>query len=235
MSLMSASRSLPAEEMVCANLTCSGVRLPSLLSASSFARINEELSGVRSSWLMLARNSLLYWFERSSSAAFSVRTVCALDRSSFCCSRSCVCSSSCVLICSSSDCWVSSRACDSLERASLLLELFVVDAQFLLLRLELLGLPLGLLEQLLEAGAVLRRAHRDTQRLGDAGEQLLVRGVDTVKEAELHHGVDDAVDAGRRHEQRRGRAAAETGARPAGSPREHPSREGRDCLSRPGR
>ncbi len=60
MSLISASRSLPADEMVCANLTCSAVRLPSLLSAKSLAKINEELSGVRSSWLMLAKNSLLY-------------------------------------------------------------------------------------------------------------------------------------------------------------------------------
>ena len=40
-----------------ANLTCSGVRLPSRLSASSLARISELLSGVRSSCDMLARNS----------------------------------------------------------------------------------------------------------------------------------------------------------------------------------
>ena len=31
---------------------------------------------MRSSWLMLARNSLLYWFARSSSAAFSVIAAC---------------------------------------------------------------------------------------------------------------------------------------------------------------
>jgi len=37
-----------------------GVRFPSLLSARMPARISDELSGVRSSWLMLARNSLLY-------------------------------------------------------------------------------------------------------------------------------------------------------------------------------
>jgi hypothetical protein len=57
MSLMSESRSLPAEEMPRAYFTCSGVRLPSRLSASSLARISELLSGVRSSCDMLARNS----------------------------------------------------------------------------------------------------------------------------------------------------------------------------------
>ncbi len=57
---MRASSSLPADEMVCANFTCSSERLPALLSASSFARMSVEFKGVRSSWLMLARNSLLY-------------------------------------------------------------------------------------------------------------------------------------------------------------------------------
>ena len=59
MSLMSVSRSLPAPEIVCAYLTCSSLRLPCGLSASSLARMSVELSGVRSSWLMLARNSVL--------------------------------------------------------------------------------------------------------------------------------------------------------------------------------
>ena len=46
--------------MVSANLTCFGVRLLVGFSASICARISRLLSGVRSSWLMLARNSLLY-------------------------------------------------------------------------------------------------------------------------------------------------------------------------------
>jgi len=44
-------------KMLRANFTCSSVRLPDALSASSFARISELLSGVRSSCDMLARNS----------------------------------------------------------------------------------------------------------------------------------------------------------------------------------
>ena len=59
MSLISASSSAPDEWMVRANSTCFGVRLPPTLSASSRARISSELSGVRSSCDMFARNSRL--------------------------------------------------------------------------------------------------------------------------------------------------------------------------------
>jgi hypothetical protein len=38
--------------------------------------MSEELSGVRSSWLMLARNSLLYWFGRPARGLL-VSTACA--------------------------------------------------------------------------------------------------------------------------------------------------------------
>ena len=146
-----------------------------MLSASSFARISEELSGVRSSWLMLARNSLLYWLARSSSAAFSVSTACALGQLV-------------LLVLEQLRLLLELRVdllelgllrlqprLRFLERAALLLELLVVDAQLLLLRLQLFGLPLRLLEQFFEPRAVLRRAHRDAQRLGDAGEQLADR------------------------------------------------------------
>ncbi len=57
MSLINASRSLLDEWIAWAYLTCSAVSVPSLLSASSLARISALLSGVRSSWDMLARNS----------------------------------------------------------------------------------------------------------------------------------------------------------------------------------
>ena len=50
-------RSVPAPWMVRANSTCLALRLPSGFSASCWPRIRIELSGVRSSWLMLARNS----------------------------------------------------------------------------------------------------------------------------------------------------------------------------------
>ena len=50
MSLISCSRSLPAPWIVAANSTCSAVRLPVGLSASSRARMSRLFSGVRSSW-----------------------------------------------------------------------------------------------------------------------------------------------------------------------------------------
>ena len=40
-----------------------------MFSESSFARMSSELSGVRSSWLMFARNSLLYFEESASCSA----------------------------------------------------------------------------------------------------------------------------------------------------------------------
>ena len=70
---MSASRSLPAAWIVVANSTCCSERLPSGLSASSRDRISSEFSGVRSSWLMLARNSDLYFEDSASWVAFSSR------------------------------------------------------------------------------------------------------------------------------------------------------------------
>ena len=71
MSLIRLSRSWPASRTDRANSTCLAVRLPSGLSASSLARISRLLSGVRSSWLMLARNSDLYFDDRASCSARS--------------------------------------------------------------------------------------------------------------------------------------------------------------------
>ena len=59
MSEISVSRSVPAWWIVRANSTCWSVRFWAGLSESSLDRISSEFSGVRSSWLMLARNSLL--------------------------------------------------------------------------------------------------------------------------------------------------------------------------------
>ena len=55
-SLMSASRSVPAWLTVCAYCTCFSVKLPSWLSASWRERISKLFNGVRSSCDMLARN-----------------------------------------------------------------------------------------------------------------------------------------------------------------------------------
>ena len=135
MSLIRLSRSEPAEWIVRANSVCFSLRLPCGLSASSLDRISSELSGVRSSWLMLARNSDLYFEVSASCSAFSstarramsiskfFASTCFFSFSSSCafsCSSSLVaCSSSCLVVssvwraCSS---WVSS--CDCLSRPS---------------------------------------------------------------------------------------------------------------------
>ena len=84
-----------------------------------------------------------------------------------------------------------------MSASALLLELLVADAQLLLLRLQLLGLALGLLEQLLEPPPILRRAHGDTERFGDAGEQLLLRSAEPPEESQLDDAVHDAIDGAR--------------------------------------
>ena len=116
-------RSEPAELIVRANSTCLSLRLPCWLSARSLDRISSELSGVRSSWLMLARNSDLYLEVSASCSAFSsmarramsismfLASTCFFSFSSswaFSCSSSLVaCSSSCLVV---SSVW---RACSS--------------------------------------------------------------------------------------------------------------------------
>ncbi len=59
-----------------------------------------------------------------------------------------------------------------LERAALLFELFVGDAQLFLLALELLGLSLCFLERERELFAVLRRSQGNADGLSDHAQQL---------------------------------------------------------------
>ncbi len=120
MSLMSCSRSEPAEWMMPAYSTCFGVRLREGFWASSWARMSRLLRGVRSSWLMLARNSDLY-FEASDNCwarASSSWRACSIWRffasmSRFCAASRDALSSSSALECCSSSCWL----CSSAERA----------------------------------------------------------------------------------------------------------------------
>ncbi len=127
---MSCSRSVPAEWMTLAYSTCLGVRLRAGFCASSWARMSSEFRGVRSSWLMLARNSLLY-----------------LDASASCWARSSsswrACSISLFFVSMSRFCWASSSAFSSSSALESL--------EFLLLRcnsdLELGGQTLRLDEQ----------------------------------------------------------------------------------------
>ena len=94
MSLISLRRSVPDERMIVAYSICFGRRLPSGLAASSWARINRLLSGVRSSCDMLARNSDLYREVRASCSAFSSTSAFADSTSSLLCSTSAFCSAS---------------------------------------------------------------------------------------------------------------------------------------------
>jgi hypothetical protein len=64
--------------MVCAKRTSSSDSRPASFSASSRESTSSELSGVRSSCDMLARNCVLYWEEAANSAAFSESSVFAL-------------------------------------------------------------------------------------------------------------------------------------------------------------
>ena len=128
MSLISPRRSTPASWMSAANSTCLSVRLPWVFSASSFERISRLFSGVRSSWLMLARNSDLYLEVSASCSAFSSRARLALldlavlgfhllvldeSRCAFSSSSALVCCSSSCLVRSSSSDWRSEAACCS--------------------------------------------------------------------------------------------------------------------------
>ena len=109
--------------MVRANSVCFSLRLPCWLSASSFDRISSELSGVRSSWLILARNSDLYFEVSASCSAFSSIARRAMSISKFLASTwrfsfssSCAFSCSSSLVACSSSCLVVSsvwRACSS--------------------------------------------------------------------------------------------------------------------------
>jgi hypothetical protein len=74
------------------NSTCLPDRLPGAFSASCWLRIRIELSGVRSSCDMLARNSDLYFDVRASSAACSSRARRACSTSAFLRSTSAFCS-----------------------------------------------------------------------------------------------------------------------------------------------
>ena len=159
-----------------------------------------ELSGVRSSWLMLARNSLLYSFARCSSADFAVSTACDLRER--------------VLLMLEHLRLFLELGVDLLElgllrlelrprlaqRPALLLELLVVDAQ-LLLRVCSSSACCCVSCSSSSSRAILGGAHRNGDRLRNRAEKLLLRRIDFAEEAELHHGVDSAVDARGRDQQ----------------------------------
>ena len=155
MSLMSVSRSVPAEWMFRANSTCFDARLPVGFSASCWPRIRIEFSGVRSSCDMLARNSDLYFEVSASSAAFSSSARRACSTSLFLRSTSTFCSASCC----------------AFER-----QLFVGLLQLGLPRLQLDRQLLRLLQQVLGPHRRFDRVEDDADRLRELLEEREVRG-----------------------------------------------------------
>ena len=117
---MSRSRSEPALWIVLANSIWRGLRFSSGLSASSRDSSSSEFSGVRSSWLMLARNSDLYWLAAASCWAFSSTPRRAASISMFLISMLRFCSESCAAFSSSSAlvrCSCAERVCSSPARS----------------------------------------------------------------------------------------------------------------------
>ena len=120
MSLISCSRSEPAEWMTLAYSTCLAVRFRPGFCASSRARISRLFSGVRSSCDMFARNCDLY-FEASASCRARSSISCLacsisaflVSMSRFCAASSAALSSSSALDRCSSTCW----SCSSSDRA----------------------------------------------------------------------------------------------------------------------
>ena len=176
---MSVSRSLPDEWMVLANSTCRSVRLPSRFWHSWSDRISRLLSGVRSSWLMLARNSDLYFEVRASCIALSSSAWRACSTSWFLRSTS----------------WL--RSASSLR---LVLQLLVGLLQLLLPALQLVGQRLRLREQVLGAHVGFDRVDDDADAFGELVEEGLVAGVEPLHRGQLEHALGLALEHDGQHQ-----------------------------------
>ena len=143
------------------------------MSDSSRDRISVELSGVRSSWLMLARNSLLYLLASSSSCAFSTSTSAALREFVF-------------LMFEQLRLFFELRIglfefgllrfelrARFAQRAALFFQFLVADAQFFLLRLQFFRLALRFFEQIFQPAAIFRRAHAHADDVARAHEEFV--------------------------------------------------------------
>ena len=163
---------MPAAWMVLANSTCLSVRLPSGLSARSFDRISSEFSGVRSSWLMLARNSRLVsggqrqllglllerasWPARPRGSWSRPRCFWISSRRAFSSSSSLVCLQLVLLL--------AQELFGLAQRRGLLLQAVVGLLQLLLLALQLGGQQLRLLQQPFGAHVGGDRVEHDADR-----------------------------------------------------------------------
>ena len=88
-----------------------------------------------------------------------------------------------------------------LQRPALFLEFFVGDAEFLTLHLQLFGLPLGLLQEILKASPVSGRPDGDGDRFRHAIDKLPVGFRHASKESEFQNAVDASIDGQRRDHQ----------------------------------
>ena len=172
--------------MVSANLICLGLRFPSVLSASTRARISRLLSGVRSSCDMLARNSLLYLEVSASCSAFSSSACLACSISRFLASTSVFCSAS------------------SLR--------FFLQLRVGLL--QLFGQRLALLQQLLGTHRRRDGVQHDADTFRELIEERDVNLGELLEGGQLHHGLHFAFEQHRQNDDGHRRAGAQAGADP---------------------
>ena len=173
MSLISASRSVPALWIVAADVDLLVAEVAGLVRASTFDRISSEFSGVRSSCDMFARNSDLYFELSASCSAFSSSELRAISISRF--------------LISMSRFWRSSSCGLLLQLLVGLLELLLLGLERLGLLLELLRLRLRLLEQLLGADVGDDRGEHHADRLRELVEELQDDLAERPERGQLDH------------------------------------------------
>ena len=206
MSSISCCRSVPAAWMTCANSTCFAVRFCAEFCASTPARMSMLVSGVRSSWDMLARNSDLYRDASASCWARSSISCRACSISKFLTSMSRFCRTSSAAFSSSSalDC-CSSSGCSSPTG------------------LQLGGQPLRLVEQGVGAGVGDDRVEVDADALHQLLEEVALHGGEPVERRQLDDAEHLVLEHDRQHDQVDRRRGAQARGDPhvarAGSPR----------------
>ena len=199
---MSVSRSVPAEWMVRANSTClRGEVAARSLSDSSLARMSSELSGVRSSCDMLARNSRLVLRRERELLGLLLEHAAWPARPRGSCARPPPSARQQLRASPRAPRWSAaalpaapcSRSSDDLQRLGLLLEALVGLGQLLLLGAQLLGERLRLLEQLLGAHVGGDGVEHDADRLGELIEERQVDVAEAVERRQLDDGLDLAL------------------------------------------
>ena len=173
------------------------VRLPSSLSASSLARMSRLLSGVRSSWLMLARNSrLVLGGERQLLGLLLEGALGLLDFAVLALHLRLLLGEQLRLLLAAPR-WSAAAPPAALEQllgaagaSGLLLQPLVGLGELLLLLAELVGERLGLLEQGLRAHVGGDGVEHDADGLGELLEEGQVDLAEAVEGGQLDDGLD---------------------------------------------